>query len=88
MENLSEVAAGTTHLYLPTHPPLRGDTVILKSYNRANLTTPPLRTSLSDVRRAHETPKMSVWVHRGHTHRHPKAVSLFSGRAHNPEIFS
>ena len=43
---------------------VRGDMVILKSYNRANLTTPPLK-HLSDVPK---TPKMSVWVHRGHTH--------------------
>eukprot|EP00966_Prymnesium_polylepis_P042045 976263-Prymnesium_polylepis.1 len=44
---------------------VRGGVVILKSHNRANLTTPPLRTSIRDVPK---TPKMSVWVHRGHTH--------------------
>eukprot|EP00966_Prymnesium_polylepis_P059999 1391722-Prymnesium_polylepis.1 len=36
---------------------LRGGVVILKSYNRTNLTTP----HLSDVPK---TPKMSVWVQR------------------------
>eukprot|EP00966_Prymnesium_polylepis_P230738 5339872-Prymnesium_polylepis.1 len=42
---------------------LRGDMVILKSYNRANLTRPPLRTSTRRAQNAQDERLGPPWSH-------------------------